>query len=49
MKQLNELEAAMVVGTGGSTSDPAEIAAFFEAQRKLQEEALARLARNAMN
>ena len=49
MKQLNELEVAMVVGAGGSTSDPAEIAAFFEAQRKLREEELARLARNAMN
>lgn len=47
MKQLNELEVAMVAG-GESTSDPAEIAAFFEAQRKQREEELARLARNSM-
>lgn len=48
MKQLNEREVSMVAGATGS-SDPAEIAAFFEAQRKLREEELARLARNAMN
>ncbi len=48
MKQLNEREVTMVAGATGS-SDPAEIAAFFEAQRKLREEELARLARNAMN
>jgi hypothetical protein len=48
MKQLNELEVAMVAG-GESTSDRAEIAAFFEAQRKQRQEELARLARNAMN
>lgn len=47
MKQLNEREVTMVAG-GNSSSDPAEIAAFFEAQRKLREEELARLARNAM-
>lgn len=48
MKQLNEQEVSMVSG-GNSSSDQAEIAAFFEAQRKLREEEFARLARNAMN
>lgn len=48
MKQLNEREVTSVAGASGSISDPAEIAAFFEAQRKLREEELARLARNAM-
>lgn len=48
MKQLNEQEVTMVAGAGGSTSDPSETAAFFDAQRKLREEELARLARDAM-
>lgn len=39
MKQLNEQEVAIVAGATG-TSDPAEIAAFFEAQRKQREESL---------